>query len=98
MPPKTPQPAATAQPTGASRIQRILASIMITLIALSVIAIIIIAIINRGGMGNGHGLAQAWLVVFVFPSIALPVAFLAFIGIVVSGVLNRRRANREVGR
>lgn len=79
-------------PAPASRVQRILSYIIAALVIVSLVCIAAILIGTAVGgfaeQGSGEGL---WPAVFVFPLIALPIAFVLIIVLIV--VVGRQRSN-----
>lgn len=76
----------------AGRVQRSLAYFSLTLIGLSVIAIIIIMIV--GGAGVKKPVAEM-AVVYLFPTIALPLGALGIVAIFIVAAVDRRKLNQR---
>jgi TRAP-type C4-dicarboxylate transport system permease small subunit len=83
-------------PPPASRLQRVLAYIIAALIIVSLVCIAAILIGTAAGQfaaqGSGEGL---WPTIFLFPSLALPVAFVLIVVLLIVSARARRRAARE---
>ncbi|WP_426624948.1 hypothetical protein ACPPVW_02355 [Leifsonia sp. McL0607] len=86
-------------PPPTSRLQRVLSYIVAALVVVSLVCIAAILIGSAaGGMpqqGSGQGL---WPVVFLFPLIALPIAFLLLIALIVITGRQRSRAAKAATR
>lgn len=82
-------------PPPASRLQRILSYIIAALVIVSLVCIAAILIGTAAGQfaqqGSGEGL---WPTVFLFPLVALPVAFVLIIVLLIVSARRNRAANR----
>jgi uncharacterized membrane protein len=85
-------------PPPASRLQRILSYIIAALVIVSLVCIAAILIGTAAGQfaqqGSGEGL---WPTVFLFPLVALPVAFVLIIVLLIVSARRNRAANRANG-
>ncbi|WP_348788482.1 hypothetical protein [Leifsonia sp. NPDC080035] len=83
-------------PPPASRFQRVLSYIVAALVVVSLVCIAAILIGSAvGGMpqqGSGQGI---WPVVFLFPLIALPIAFILLVTLIVVTGRQRSRAAKQ---
>ena len=83
-------------PPPASRLQRILAYIIAALVIVSLVCIAAILIGTAVGGFAEQGAGQGvWPVVFVFPLVALPVAFVLIIVLIIISGRQRSRAPPE---
>ncbi|MFE4467273.1 hypothetical protein ACFRFH_00540 [Leifsonia sp. NPDC056824] len=85
-------------PPPASRLQRVLSYIVAALVVVSLVCIAAILVGSAlGGMpeqGSGQGL---WPAVFLFPLVALPIAFVLLITLIIVTGRQRSRAAKAAG-
>ncbi len=83
-----PEPAVTI-----NRIERVLAFMVVALIALSVLCFIAIIVATAFGVGADDAFSQGlWPSIFLTPYVGLPLAFVLMIVLFLSNATRRRRA------
>lgn len=88
----------TESNTTVSRFERVLAYVLVVLIAVSLIAFFAIMISTAMGMPAADYDTPLWRVIAFTPWIGLPVAFLFVIVLIIRGGRGRAKANARGGR
>ncbi|MEO7148273.1 MAG: multidrug ABC transporter ATPase [Terrimesophilobacter sp.] len=88
---KNPTP--SKAPASINRIERMLAFMLIALIAISLLCFVAVIAGTSLGVGNNDGFSHGvWPAVFMVPYLGLPLAFLMLVGLLVSNGIRRQRA------
>lgn len=98
---KKPAPAAAAPetPPGASRLERILAIMIVAIVALALVCFVAVIVATSAGVGANDGFSHGiWPAVFFVPYLGLPLAFVLIIVVLVSNGMRRSRAAKANAR
>ncbi len=88
---KNPAPSEPAP--NINRFERMLAIMLIALIAISLICFVAVIAGTSLGVGNNDGFSHGiWPTVFMVPYLGLPLAFLMLVGLLISNGIRRQRA------
>lgn len=87
---------ANETPATFNRVQRVLAYMVASAIGLSIIAIIAILIGNAVGLKNAN--EGIWPMVFLLPTIGLPIGFILIIVLLVLTFVRRGREAKDAGK
>ena len=83
------------QPQNASRLERILAFMLLALVLLSVGTFVAIMVGTGQGMGSDDFAAGLWPMVVMVPYIGLPLAIVLLITLMISSAVRRARESRR---
>ncbi len=84
-----------SQPHNASRIERVLAFMLLGLVLLSIGSFVAIMVGTGQGMGSNDFAEGLWPVVVMIPYIGLPLAILLLITLMISSAARRARESRR---
>ena len=77
-----------------SRPERILAYMVVTIVAVSIAAFVAVMVGTATGLEQGDFAVGVWPVVTILPLVGLPIAFLMLITIIIVGAVRRSRESR----
>jgi hypothetical protein len=77
-----------------SRPERILAYMVVTIVAVSIAAFVAVMVGTATGLEQGDFAVGAWPVVTILPLVGLPIAFLMLITLIIVGAVRRSRESR----
>ncbi|TFB70573.1 hypothetical protein E3O06_14010 [Cryobacterium glaciale] len=86
---QTPQPV--------SRLERVLAYMVASVVGLSILAFLAVIIATAMGVGDNDGFSRGiWPPIFILPLYGLPIGFVLIVGLMISvGVRRSREARRD---
>lgn len=77
-----------------SRPERILAFMVVTIVAVSIAAFVAVMVGTATGLEQGDFAGGAWPVVTILPLVGLPIAFLMLVALIIVGAVRRSRESR----
>ncbi|MBD8102235.1 multidrug ABC transporter ATPase [Plantibacter sp. VKM Ac-2885] len=77
-----------------SRPERILAYMVVTIVAVSIAAFVAVMVGTATGLEQGDFAVGVWPVVTILPLVGLPIAFLMLITLIIVGAVRRSRESR----
>ncbi|WP_411558056.1 multidrug ABC transporter ATPase [Plantibacter sp. MPB07] len=77
-----------------SRPERILAYMVVTIVAVSIAAFVAVMVGTATGLEQGDFAVGLWPVVTILPLVGLPIAFLMLITLIIVGAVRRSRESR----